>query len=126
MWSDHDMRLLYNLLAERAPEQSISHRQMPTWAEHQDFVRSEPYLHWYFIFAREVPVGAIYLSRQREIGVSIFRAFQRRSYGRAAAQELMRRHPGRFLANVNPTNLASRRLWESLGFDLRQVTYALP
>lgn len=116
---------LYQLLAERRPEQSISHRKMPTMDAHISFIAAKPYEHWYEILADGKTVGAIYLSKQREIGVSIFRAHQRKGYGRAAVLELMRLHPGRFLANVNPENAASRRLWESLGGKLLQVTYEL-
>jgi hypothetical protein len=44
----------------------------------------------------------------------------------AAVRELMRLHPGRFLANVNPENAASRKLWEGIGGKLLQVTYEIP
>lgn len=126
-FSDHDLRILYNLLAERTPDQSISHKRMPTWEEHRAFVLSVPHPVWYLVFNRSAtPVGSVYLTRQREIGVSIFRRYHRAGYGRAAVVELMRRHPGRFLANVAPGNVASMRLWESLGGRQIQVTYELP
>ncbi|MEK9736784.1 MAG: hypothetical protein VW239_05635, partial [Candidatus Nanopelagicales bacterium] len=51
---------------------------------------------------------------------------QRKGHARAAVFELMRMHPGKFLANVNPANAASCNLWESLGGKLIQVTYELP
>ena len=119
--------VLYDLLSERTPDQSISHKAMPTYDDHTRFVLSDPYLVWYLAAVRmqrrSAVVGAIYLSKQREIGVSIFRDQQRKGYARAAVLELMRLHPGNFLANVNPKNEASRKLWESLGFNLLQVTY---
>lgn len=125
-FSDHDLRILYNLLEERTPDQSISHKRMPTWAQHCAFVGSNPYEAWYLIFNRSAtPVGSVYLTRQREIGVSIFRRYHRTGYGRAAVVEVMRRYPGRFLANVAPGNVASMRLWESLGGRQIQVTYEL-
>lgn len=117
------VHFLYDLLAERTPEQSISHKMMPTWEEHERFTCSAPYLAWYVIEDVGYLRGAIYLSKQREIGVGILRKHQRKGYARAAVLELMRLHPGRFLANVNPKNEASRKLWESLGFNLLQVTY---
>lgn len=117
---------LYQLLAERTPEQSISHRRMPTMGAHRAFVERRPYAHWYEILGDGVSVGAIYLSKQREIGVSIFQVHQRKGFGRAAVIELMSLHPGKFLANVSPANEASRKLWESLGGKLIQVTYDVP
>lgn len=123
---DHYLSQLYQLLAERTPEQSISHRKMPTMTEHVRFVESRPYAHWYEIRADGKSVGAIYLSRQGEIGLGIFHQYQRNGFGRAAVLELMQLHPGKFLANVNPANEASRKLWESLGGKLMQVTYEIP
>lgn len=115
---------LYALLAERAPEQSISHSRMPSMAEHTRFVESRPYKCWYEILADGKSVGSIYLTKRHEIGVSIFRHQQRKGYGSAAVRELMLRHNGPFLANINPKNDASIRMWESLNFKLLQVTYA--
>jgi RimJ/RimL family protein N-acetyltransferase len=128
---DYHVRALYDLLAERTAEQSISHKVMPTMEGHRLFVLGATpdgtrysYLAWYMIYADRRIVGAIYLSKQREIGVSVFRDQQRKGYARAAVLELMRLHPGKFLANVNPKNEASIKLWGSLGFNLLQVTYA--
>jgi hypothetical protein len=39
--------ILYVLLEQRTPEQSISHRKMPTLPEHRAFIKSKPYLAWY-------------------------------------------------------------------------------
>ena len=116
--------LLWQLLAERTPEQSISHRDMPTADRHAAFVRSRPYRHWYVIEDAGSLVGACYITHQDEIGIGILHAHKRQGHGRAAVLELMRRHPGRLLANINPANAASRSLFEGLGFGLVQVTYA--
>ncbi len=116
--------LLWKLLAEREPHQSISHKKMPTPAEHHAFVESRPYLHWYLIDAGDF-VGAVYLSKQREIGVGVLRRYRGNGYGRNAILALMEKHPGPFLANVNPVNGDSIRLFAGLGFKLLQQTYAL-
>jgi RimJ/RimL family protein N-acetyltransferase len=123
---DYFIGPLYALLSERTPDQSISHRRMPTMEEHRAFVERKPYTKWYEILADGKSVGAIYLSNRNEIGVSIFLNQQRKGYGSAAVRELMALHPGPFLANINPKNEASIRMWESLGFKLLQVTYAKP
>jgi RimJ/RimL family protein N-acetyltransferase len=115
--------LLYQLLAERTPSQSISHQLMPTLNSHRRFVRSHPYRAWYLILDGEERVGAIYLTKEREIGVFVFEKFQRRGYGREAIRLLMRLWPGRFLANINPINEASIRLFQGLGFNHIQNTY---
>lgn len=114
---DGHMFFLWMLLSERTSEQSISHRAMPTWKEHCAFVDSRPYLHWYSITNTGLEtVGAIYLTRQREIGISIHTEDRGHGYATAAITELMRLHPGRFLANINPANEASIALFRKLGF----------
>lgn len=130
-------RLLYKILSERTPEQSISHKGMPPYEDHIDFVNMRPYPHWYIlqvdgpgltsggITRRAISnVGSVYLTKRREIGVAILKTHRGRGYGKQAVQELMRLHPGPCLANINPHNIQSARLFHSLGFNLLQVTYA--
>lgn len=109
--------VLFRLLQLRKPEESISHKVLPSFEDHCAFVLSRPYEAWYLIETEGGIVrGAVYLSKQREIGVSIMPGVRGQGYGVAACQELMRLHPGRFLWNVNPANAASIALAQKLGF----------
>ena len=117
--------ILFRLLAEREPSESISHRGMPTFDEHCTFVRARPYLAWYLIEVDWKVVGATYLSHQREIGIGIFREHRGQGHAKAAIQMLMTLHPGRFLANINPANQKSIDLFAGFGFTHLQNTYAL-
>ena len=106
--------MLYALLSEREPHESISHKAMPTFKQHCEFLASEPYTAWYII---DEGAGAVYLTKNDEIGIGILKAHQRHGLGRQAIRELMRLHPRkRYLANINPHNLSSLRLFERLGF----------
>lgn len=116
--------LLLRLLSEREPKHNISHAKMPTWAEHSAFVDAKPYPHWYLIDCGDM-VGATYLTDRREIGIGILRQFRGHGYGRSAVLQLMAAHPGKFLANVNPTNRSSIEMFSDLGFRHLQSTYAL-
>lgn len=116
--------VLFRLLSERTPEQSISHKSMPDYEDHVDFVRSRPYVAWYLIQAGQEFVGSVYLSKQREIGIFIFREHARKGYAGWAVAEIRRLHPGPMLANINPANTASIRFFEKLGKRI-QVTYEL-
>lgn len=122
--------MLYELLLERTPEQSISHKQMPTWGEHKAFVDSNPYEAWYLIESGEGVsaeyVGAIYLTKLREVGIFIFKRFHCKGMAGQAINLLREAHPGSLLANVNPKNEASKKLWERQGGEIIQVTYAIP
>jgi len=118
--------LLWQLLSERQPEQSIAHRGMPTVRQHAAFIRSQPYRCWYVIEDGGNLVGACYVTKHDEIGVGILNEFKRHGYGKAAVRELMQRHPGRLLANINPANAPSLSLFRSLGFAHIQQTLASP
>ena len=118
------VRVLYELLKERTPEQSIAHRKMPTFEEHQAFVRSSPYQVWYLVQVDGQYVGSVYLTKQREIGIFIFRAHHGKGHAKRAIKAIRDRY-GRVLANVNPLNSASKALFEGLGGKLIQVTYEL-
>lgn len=115
---------LYRLLEERHPTQNISHKELPSIEEHITFVRSKPYLAWYYITTDVAIVGSIYLTRNREVGIGIIKAHQGKGYGTKALAELSRLHPGRMLANINPDNAASLAFFHSQGFKPLQVTYA--
>ena len=119
--------ILYALMQEATPEQCISHKVMPEWKDHIKFIKSRPYNAWYIIHnhLNGWDVGMIYLSRQREIGIRIFKQYQRCGYGEAAIKILRRKFPGRMLANVNPKNSPSRAFFELMGCKLIQVTYEL-
>lgn len=105
------------LLLERTPEQSISHKTMPTWDEHCEFMRSNPHEAWYWFAAEDHrPAGCAYLGRGREIGIGVLRGNQGQGLATEAISELMRLHPGRFVANINPANEASIALFRKLGF----------
>jgi RimJ/RimL family protein N-acetyltransferase len=116
--------LLYRLLGERDESVNISHKTMPCVADHIKFFKSKPYEAWYLILENAEPVGACYLSKQNEIGVQIFKRHQGKGYGKAAVQELMKRHgKRRYLANINPQNERSAKMFKDLGFGLIQHTY---
>lgn len=129
---DEASRVLYELLKEREPYQSISHRALPAFVEHDNFVRSKPYDVWYLIAQdgqKPFPttfVGATYLTKAREVGLFIFNEHQGKGYGTAALDSLMKRHPGRFYANISPQNERSSRFFQKHGFNLIQHTYERP
>lgn len=110
--------VLWQLMCERTPNQNISHRRMPSWAEHVEFVMRKPYVAWYLFDAEDGrTAGAVYITHQREIGIGVLLAHRGQGLARAAITELMDRHPGRhFLANINPANEPSIALFRSLGF----------
>lgn len=132
--SDSVHSFLYRLLAERAPTESISHNDMPTFGQHVDFIKRKPYKGWYLVKATVnedgiyTPIGSVYLSFRNEIGVAILSTYRRNGYGKAAIKLLMSMHSTEkfFLANINPDNAKSIMLFrDKLGFSIIQETYKL-
>lgn len=121
---DEAVNVLWALLLERTPEVNISHRRMPSPREHRDFIASHPYEAWYLIDIGAY-AGAVYLTKDREIGVGVLSRYRGQHYGLNATRLLMQAHPGRFLANINPRNAASIEMFRQLGFHKLQETYAL-
>src|SRR4051812_27331333 len=78
------LELLYELMRQRQPEQNISHKEMPSWDDHVDFVTGEPYEVWYLILWRGIGVGAIYITHQREVGLFILDRWQGNGIGAKA------------------------------------------
>ncbi len=135
--ADH-LRHLYRAIQERPKEACISHREMPSLASHKRHVVSHlpgaastyrepnPDAHrgWYLIEDEGVIVGVIYLSARDEIGIDIFEPYRARGIAPIAIDILKLRHPRpRYYANVAPGNVASRKLFERMGFGLIQYTF---
>lgn len=121
--TEYHADVLYKLLQEREQFESISHKAMPTREEHYSFVASRPYLHWYLIRVGFNFVGSVYLSKQRELGVAVFKSQRRKGMAATALKMMMATHPGEFLANINPLNEKSIMLFAELGFRHIQNTY---
>lgn len=134
-------KLLYEMLRERSTEEdayvNISHRALPTWKEHVAFVRSKPFRAWYIIRigTAEAIGGNCYLTWQNEVGIILVRAWRGLGFGPVAVKLMLERHKplkaipakrrGHFIANINPANDRSVRMFESLGFHHLSNTYEL-
>ena len=123
---DTDLRFLFNLLKERDPNTNISHKKMPTFTEHEQFVKSKPYSYWYIIKLSRKKIGTIYLSKNNEIGIFIKKEYQNKGIASEALKLLINSHSKkRFLANVSPKNKFSAKFFKNNNFKLIQHTYEL-
>ena len=127
-------QVLWDVLAARPLEFSISHKAMPSWEDHCEFVRNHPYEAFYVIDVNGQPVGKIYLTFPpaapsllgNEIGIDLFPEAAGNGYGPQAVKMLMDKHgERRYIANVAPNNERSRRMFHRLGFVHVQDTLAL-
>lgn len=121
-----DYRFLYQILKEREINTNISHKKMPTYNEHIDFVQSKPYSKWYIIYFGRKKVGSVYISKQNEIGIFIKKKFLKKGIGTKVLKIILEKNPKkRFLANINPKNKKSIKFFKKNGFKLLQKTYEL-
>lgn len=115
---------LYDLLKERKPWESISHKKVPHYDEHVKFVRSKPYRKWYIIDYKG-PVGAIYLTNKNEIGIFIERHNQKRGFGAKALAMLIEDNPDveYFYANIGAFNSRSLCFFNMKGFTFYEQVW---
>jgi RimJ/RimL family protein N-acetyltransferase len=99
---------------------------MPTFLEHEQFVKSKPYSYWYVIESSQTKVGTIYLSKNNEIGIFLKKKHHGKGIGSKALRLLIVKHPRkRYLANINPNNIFSTEFFKNNKFKLIQHTYEL-
>lgn len=122
--NDSDCRFLYDLLKKRDPRANISHRKIPTYKQHQNFVKSKPYTKWYIIQYGNSKVGSIYLSKCDEIGIFLKKEIQGKHVGTIALNLLIAKNPRRrYLSNVSPKNSKSIKFFKKNNFKLISYTY---
>jgi RimJ/RimL family protein N-acetyltransferase len=124
---DH-AKILYALLKERKPWMNINHSELPSLAKHQAFVKTKPYRGWFFVEVDGKHVGSILLDSRtgdHEIGVFIFKKYQKMGYAKEALKLLMDKYKTikRFVCYINPKNIGSIAFFEKAGFKHIQNTY---
>ena len=113
----NDMLFLYELIKNKNPNSNISHKKMPSYDEHVEFVMSKPYTNWYIIECDKKNVGSIYLSKQDEIGISINNDYEYDQIVKTALKLLMKLNPRkRYLAKVSPNDVRSQEFLLKNGF----------
>lgn len=128
------VEFLYKLLDERPPYANISHRGMPTFKQHEAFVRLEPYAAWYIVcvepdYVDDHPkpcemIGSVYFTHANEVGIFLLRKWQGKGYGfKVLAKAESMAPEKRILANIAPSNDRSLILFEKAGYRLIQKTY---
>ena len=122
----NDALFLYELLKTRDPLANISHKKMPTYDEHVDFVLSNPYTVWYIIEYKVKKIGSIYLSKQDEIGISLVDNSLYDKIGKSIIKLLNKNNPRkRYLANVSPQNKKLQDFFVNSGFTGLEYTYEM-
>ena len=119
-----DAEFLFDLLKQREGTVNISHKSLPDWEEHLQYVKKHDYQSWDIIWVENTRIGNIYLTKNDEIGIFIDKKLQFHGYGSKALEEFMKKNgKKRYLANINPTNYKSIQFFGKHGFTHIQNTY---
>ena len=119
-----DAKFLFDLLKQRQGIVNISHKSLPTWEEHVEYIKNNTYQSWEIIWVDNARIGDIYLTDRDEIGIFLDKKFQSNGYGSIAITEFMKKNgKKRYLANINPTNYKSIQFFGKQGFVHIQNTY---
>ena len=119
-----DAEFLFDLLKQREGIVNISHKSLPDWEEHLQYVKKHDYQSWDIIWVENTRIGNIYLTKNDEIGIFIDKKLQFHGYGSKALEEFMKKNgKKRYLANINPTNYKSIQFFGKHGFIHIQNTY---
>lgn len=124
--TDFKLKVLYELLLEREPDESISHTGMPTYEQHKEYVMRHPHREWHIVFnERNDPIGSFYATyKLNEMGIAVFKAHRRKGYATAMIKKMIETNGDLgIIANINPANAKSIALFERLGFVHIQNTY---
>lgn len=129
---DEDIQTLYELLAIR--EISISHKAMPSFEEHRDFVLNHPYRSWYLVRKNNTVLGSVYFHFDNSIGINmprqssdvILATLEKATLIHQPLPGIKSVRSGVFFVNVNPQNMALELALRRLGWSVLQVSYVCP
>ena len=124
--TENDALFLYEILKTRDSLANISHKKVPSYDEHVNFILSNPYTAWYIIEYEEEKIGSAYLSKQDEIGISLIDDSLYDKIGKSVINLLIKNNPRkRYLANVSPQNKKLQNFFVNNGFTGLEYTYEM-
>ena len=110
-----DYEFLFKLLQDRKPNVSISHKKMPTYSQHVEFIESKPYEKWYIVLLDEKNIGSTYLSKNDEIGISLIEEMQGKGMGPDEIIDIFKKTPRTKNASGGRVSLSAGGLAGMLG-----------
>ncbi|MBO6675199.1 MAG: hypothetical protein JJ908_00320 [Rhizobiales bacterium] len=127
-------RILYDLLQVRSSEARISSHHVPTFEEHEQFVRGHPYRAWFLVRAGENWAGSLYLGKDNAVGLHLekFDADLCRFLLSRVVETIPPLPPipsvrsKHFIVNITPSNTDFADVLTSVGASVVQTTFRLP
>ena len=112
---------------------SISHQKLPSFEEHEEFVKSHPYRQWWLVLENSKLIGSVYLTEDNAIGINLIEEDQRIYFG--ILEKIIHENkplppipsvrPKFFYVNVAPENLILKETLAKLGAKHTQCSYRI-
>ena len=124
--TQNDALFLHDLLKARDSLVNISHKKVPSYSEHVNFILSNPYAIWYIIEYEGKKIGSVYLSKHDEIGISLVDNSLYDKIGKSIIKLLIKNNPRKhYLAKVSPRNKKLQNFFVNNGFTGLEYTYEI-
>lgn len=131
--TEEQIAVLYKLLVSRVHKISCS--TPPCYADHESFVRNNPYRCWYLIKYLRAYVGSFYITSENTIGINIRDSVTRQITPKILTfvrdefdplPSILSVRDEIFSVNVPSTNRVLSDCLELIGCNVRQITYSIP
>ena len=122
-------KFLFQLLKKR--KFNISHKLMPSWEEHIEFVKSSPYFKWYIISENYNKIGSFYINHDNSIGLNlieekklllenIITKIENTFEPQKGIKSIRSEH---FFYNVNPNDKVFIKALEDKGYKISKISF---
>ena len=121
---------LFNSLESRS--HFISHKEMPEYSSHEEFVRNNPYRVWYMVNLNNTFVADLYVQNDNSIGLNNFENLEINTIHEVLEKLFIEISPlqaipskrfGKFFFRISSSNLILQKKIESLGYFSSEYTY---
>ena len=129
--TDEQIKILYELLKTR--NYVISHRSLPSFEKHRDFVKNHPYLHWFLLRDESNYFGSFYLKKDNSIGLNLTEYskenleacvdFISDNFSPKKSKPSM--VPNYFYVNISYSNEEAKSVLQELGLNPLQISLRL-
>tara|TARA_Y100000589_G_C27165703_1_gene634667 strand:+ start:1049 stop:1474 length:426 start_codon:yes stop_codon:yes gene_type:complete len=129
--SEDDINFLYYLLNKRL--HLISHDSNTKFEEHKNFVKNNPYRHWFIISDKETKIGSAYICNDNVVGINLIED-QQEIYkiiidfildNYEPLPEIKSVRNKNFLVNTNPKNEELKSALFNLKMPLIQYSFVI-
>ena len=123
---------LYTQLKNRS--HSISHKSVPSFDEHAEFVQNHPYRKWIIVKDTEIAIGNVYIQYNNSIGLNVDSLVSCEQINKILKEIYASHSPlpaepsvrfGEFFLNVATDNKMLQKKLSSLGFSEVERTFVL-